>query len=118
MTSCGTCKHYTTGLLDNGSACARPLGVCIPWSGPGPSHGAVRDSKRRWEDHAEYLAGLTEVLLRQIPERLIVMGDFNQVVGPGARAPAELSSALCATLPPGMTIATSSLGFRPHCAER
>ncbi len=37
------------------------------------------------------------------------MGDFNQVVGAGGRAPAEVRSALGRAFTPGLTIATSSL---------
>ena len=70
------------------------------------------DRKPRWEDHGQYLAGLTDVLGRGAPERLIVMGDFIQVVGPGGHAPTELRSALLGAFPPGMTIATCSLAFQ------
>ena len=67
----------------------------------------------RWEDHARYLAGLTTVLeQRSTAERLIVMGDFNQIVGPGNRAPAELQSALGDAFPPSVAIATSLLAFQ------
>ena len=66
----------------------------------------------RWEDHAQYLAGLTEVLAQRSTERLIVMGDFNQIVGPGNRAPAELQSALGDAFPPSVAIATSLLAFQ------
>ncbi len=43
----------------------------------------------------------------------MVMGDFNQIVGPGSRAPSELQSALHQTLR-GMTITTSDLAFQGH----
>ena len=40
------------------------------------------------------------------------MGDFNQIVGSGGRAPLELRSALLEAFPPRMTIATGSLAFQ------
>ena len=88
------------------------IGVCIPWSGSRTEARRGRERKRRWEDHKEYLAGLTEVLRRGTPERLIVMGDFDQIVGEGGRAPAGLRSALLRAFPPGTTIATCSLTFQ------
>ena len=40
------------------------------------------------------------------------MGDFNQVIGSGSRAPVRLRVALCQAFPAGMTIATSAVAFR------
>ena len=65
-----------------------------------------------WQDHAQYLAGLTRVLEREEVKRLIVMGDFNQTIGQGSRAPPELRLALQKALPPNMCIATSDLVFQ------
>ena len=39
------------------------------------------------------------------------MGDFNQMVGPGSRAPLELQAALQEAFSRGMRIATSDLDF-------
>ena len=64
-----------------------------------------------WEDHERYLAGLSEVLERTSPKRLIVTGDFNQQVGQPGYAPAAARDALRAAIPPHLTIATSALGF-------
>ena len=43
--------------------------------------------------------------------RLIVMGDFNQIVGEGCRAPRELHSKLQEAFPSSMSIATAGLAF-------
>ena len=45
-------------------------------------------------------------------ERLIVMGDFNQVIGPGARVPGNLRTKLMEAFPPGMTIVTADIAFQ------
>ena len=87
------------------------IGVCIPWSGSRTEAGRGQARRARWEDHARYLDGLARILGRGIPERRIVMGDFNQVIGSGSRAPARLRSALSQAYPAGMAIATSSLAF-------
>ena len=65
----------------------------------------------QWKDHEQYLAGLAEVLERGSAKRLIVMGDFNQIIVPGSRARPELRLALQGAFPPSMTIATSGLAF-------
>ncbi len=87
------------------------VGVCIPWFGSRTE--ARRGSARRgrWEDHAQYLDGLRPVLEQLPRERVIVIGDFNQTIGPSSRAPAELRRALYAALPPGMRIITSDLAL-------
>ena len=59
-----------------------------------------------------YLVGLTEVLRRASAKRLIVMGDFNQTIGPGSRARLQLRLALREAFPPSMTLATSELAFQ------
>ena len=86
------------------------VGVCIPWYGSRTEPGRGQERKARWEDHEQYLAGLAEVLARIPKERLIVAGDFNQIVGLGSRAPRRLRSALLGALE-GMTIATSDVVF-------
>ena len=70
------------------------------------------ERKMQWEDHEQYLAGLTEVLARTSAKRLMVMGDFNQVVGPDSRARPELQLSLQRAFPPGVTIASSALVFQ------
>ena len=66
----------------------------------------------RWQDHEQYLAGLTEILRRATAKRLIVMGDFNQAIGTSSRARPELQVALKNAFPARMEIATSALAFQ------
>ena len=103
--------RFVSGVTQTSLGHVTVVGVCIPWSRSRSE--ARRGSERRdpWEDHAQYLAGPADVLGRAPTERLIVMGDFNQIVGPGSRAPLELRSARQQTFPPGMRIATSDLAF-------
>ena len=103
--------RFVSGVTQTSLGHVTVVGVCIPWFRSRSE--ARRGSERRdpWEDHAQYLAGLADVLGRAPTERLIVMGDFNQIVGPGSRAPLELRSALQQAFPPGMRIATSDLAF-------
>ncbi len=70
------------------------VGVCIPWFGSRTEARRKLERRKRWEDHEQYIVGLTEILERFSEERLIVMGDFNQIIGPGSRARHELRMAL------------------------
>ena len=76
------------------------VGVCIPWFGSRTEARRGDARKKPWEDHERYLDGLCQVLARVPRERVIVIGDFNQVIGPASRAPAGLRRALRAALPP------------------
>ena len=104
--------RFVSGVTQTSLGPVTVIGVCIPWFGSRTEKRRGPERKQRWEDHEQYLAGLTEILGRGTAERLIVMGDFNQVVGPGGHAPTELRSALLGAFPPGVTIATSALAFR------
>jgi len=68
----------------------------------------------QWEDHERYLVDLTEILARVPAKRLIVMGDFNQIIGAGSRASPELQLSLQRAFSPKMTILTSTLTFQGH----
>ncbi len=72
----------------------------------------MAERRLRWQDHEEYLVGLTEVLERVEAKRLIVMGDFNQIIGQGSRARLELQLALQRAFPPNMRIVTPDLVFQ------
>ena len=87
------------------------MGVCIPWFGSRTEAHRGANRKNRWEDHEEYLAGLTEVLKSLPSERLVVMGDFNQASGPSSRAPEGLQRVLQEAFPPSIRIATSEVEF-------
>ena len=104
--------RFVSGVTRTALGPVAVIGVCIPWSGSRTEARRGHARRRRWKDHAQYLEGLETVLGRGATERRIVMGDFNQVIGSGSRAPAELQSALCQAFPAGMTIATSSVAFR------
>ena len=86
--------RFVSGVTQTSVGQVAVIGICIPWfdSRTRASRGAER--RRRWEDHEQYLAGLTEVLKRVDAKRLIVMGDFNQAIGQGSRAPQALRLAL------------------------
>lgn len=103
--------RFISGVTQTSEGKVRVIGVCIPWSGSRTERRREQERKMRWEDHAQYLAGLTEFLRRGPSERLLVMGDFNQVIGPGSRAPAQLRSGLHEAFR-RMTIATSDLAFQ------
>ena len=87
------------------------IGVCIPWFGSRTEAKRKSERKMPWEDHERYLASLSEVLRLDPAKRLILMGDFNQIIGPDSRARPELRLALQGAFPPSMTIATSGLAF-------
>ena len=101
--------RFVSGVTRTSLGEVTVVGVCIPWSG---SRTEARRAQpmRRWQDHDQYLEGLTKVLGRVSAQRLIVMGDFNQIIGPGSRAGRERQAALLAAFPASMTIATSAVG--------
>ena len=102
-------RRFVSGVTRTSLGEVTVVGVCIPWfrSGTGAQLAVPR---RNWQDHDQYLEGLTKVLGRMSAQRLIVMGDFNQIIGPGSRAGRERQAALLAAFPASMTIATSAVG--------
>ena len=105
--------RFISGVTQTSLGKVRVVGVCIPWFGSRTEPRRGQERKLQWEDHAQYLAGLNEVLRQSSSERLIVMGDFNQIVGPGGRAPAGLQLALHEAFQ-GMIVATSDLALQGH----
>ena len=102
--------RFVAGVTDTSIGQVTVIGVCIPWSGS-----RVRDSedgRKVWEDHRQYLSGFASVLSRARPDRLIVMGDFNQRISHRGHAPVDLRMALGRAIPDGMTIATSTFGHQ------
>ena len=103
--------RFVSGVTKTSLGTVAVMGVCIPWFGSRAEARRKLERKKRWEDHEQYLVGLTKVLERGPTNRLIVMGDFNQIIGPGSRAHPELQLALQRAFPPSMTIVTSALAF-------
>lgn len=106
--------RFVSGVTETSLGEVTIVGICIPY---GMSR--VRDSEVKrapWQDHEEYLdtlkGVLDEIYGRASRERMIVMGDFNQKMGPGSRAPLRLRSMLKSVFPPGMSIVTEELEFR------
>ncbi len=87
------------------------MGICIPWFGSRTEARRGADRGDRWQDHQQYLAALTDILAKQPASPAIVMGDFNQVIGQGARAPVHLREALKDAFSPTMRIATAGISF-------
>ena len=104
--------RFVSGVTRTSAGEITVIGVCISWSGSRTEARRESERKKRWEDHEQYLVGLTEVLKRASAKRLIVVGDFNQAIGSGSRAPQKLRSALREAFPPDMTIVTSVLAFQ------
>ncbi len=104
--------RFVSGVTQTAVGEVTVIGVCIPWFGSRTEARRKLERKLQWEDHEQYLAGLAEVLKQGSEKRLIVMGDFNQISGPGSRPRQELRLALQAAFPPRITIATSALSFQ------
>ena len=105
--------RFAGGVTQTSIGTVTIVGVCIPWFGSRTEAGRKAGRKKQWEDHRQYLAGLTEVLARASAKHLIVMGDFNQTIGPDSRAPSGLQLALRRAFPSNsMTVATASLAFQ------
>ena len=104
--------RLVSGVTQTSAGEVTVIGVCIPWSGSRTEARRGAECRRRWQDHEQYLVGLTEVLERVDARRLIVMGDFNQVIGQGSRARRELRLALEEAFAPNLRIATADLVFQ------
>ena len=102
--------RFVSGVTKTSLGKVTVVGVCIPWFGSRTEPGRGQERKMRWEDHEQYVAGLSALLRQHPSDALIIIGDFNQVIGPGSRAPSRLQSALREALQ-GTTIATSELAF-------
>lgn len=103
--------RFVSGVTRTRLGAITAIGICIPWFGSRTEAWRGNARKKPWEDHESYLNGLPLVLERLPHERLIVIGDFNQIIGPASRAPAKLRHALQEAFPPGMRIVTSDLAF-------
>ena len=103
--------RFVSGVTGTSMGDVRVVGVCIPWFGSRSEARRGLDRRERWEDHEQYLESLAEFLRGVSAQGLIVMGDFNQVIGAGSRAPERLQKALRETFPPGMRIATAEVEF-------
>lgn len=103
--------RFVSGITQTSIGEVMVMGICIPWFGSRTEARRGADRRERWQDHQQYLAALTEVLARQALRPTIVMGDFNQAIGQGARAPVYLREALKKAFSPTMTIATADITF-------
>ena len=102
--------RFVSGVTQTSLGEVTVIGVCIPWADSRVRGTEVK--RKKWEDHRQYLDGLSEVLVRTPPERLIVVGDFNQRMQQGKTAPADVRMALQAAIVSRMNIVTSGLGYR------
>lgn len=103
--------RFVSGVTRTSLGNVTVIGVCIPWA-MSRVRGSSTEKRKVWEDHREYLCGLAKVL-SQIPmHRLILMGDFNQRLVGRSSVPSDIRSALREAVPPGMNIATSTLGYQ------
>ena len=104
--------RFVAGITRTSLGNVTVMGVCIPWFGSRTEARRKSERRKRWEDHEQYLVGLTKILVRESGKSLIVMGDFNQIIGPSSRASHELQLLLEEAFSPNMSIATSELDFQ------
>ena len=102
--------RFIAGVTETSAGPVRAIGVCIPWS-----HSRTErfgGDRQAWQDHDDYLGGLTSLLARTVNRRTIILGDFNQPIAQHSNVPADLRAKLLCAVPPRMTIATTGLGHR------
>ena len=104
--------RFVSGVTQTPVGEVTVVGICIPWFGSRAESRRGPEKKIQWEDHAQYLDCLSELLKGMHDRPLIIVGDFNQRIGQESSAPRKLRSALQSVLPEDMVIATSALGFR------
>ncbi len=103
--------RFVSGITETSIGEVMVMGICIPWFGSRTEARRGADRRGRWEDHQQCLAALTEILARQPLRPTIVLGDFNQVIGQGARAPVYLREALKGAFSHSMAIVTADISF-------
>lgn len=103
--------RFVSGSTKTSQGEVTVIGICIPWFGSRTEARRGAERRRPWQDHEQFLVGLSEILEREEKKRLIVIGDFNQTLGQGSRAPADLGRALQDAFSPSMRIATAGLSF-------
>ena len=108
--------RFVSGVTQTSSGEVTVVGICIPWSASRTEARRGSERKKRWEDHEQYLDGLAEILVQRTATHLIVVGDFNQIIGAGSHAPSRLRLALGKAFPPSMEIVTSALTFNERKA--
>lgn len=104
--------RFVSGTTITSVGTVRVVGVGIPWFGSRTEARRGANRKDRWEDHEKYLVWIAEALKSLPSERLIVMGDFNQVIGPGSRAPERLRRLLQEAFPPSIRIVSSQVEYQ------
>ena len=110
--------RFVSGTTSSSLGELTVVGVCIPWPGSRTEKRRGPERREGWEDHEQYLkylgSILQDMLMRARGNRLIVMGDFNQVMGPGRglHAPDRLRAMLDSVFPSAMKVVTSELEFQ------
>lgn len=102
--------RFISGVTQTSIGKATFVGVCIPWADARVKGARVK--RKRWEDHRQYLDGLSEVLDKAPTKRLIVVGDFNQQIPRGRYTPTDVHEALLSVVASRLTIATAGVGFQ------
>ena len=101
--------RFVSGVTQTDVGHVTVIGVCIPYS---RSRVGPRWNRKMWQDHEEYLDGLSTLLKRAPKSRVVVVGDFNQRIGQRSSTPLRLRTALQSALGPSLSIVTAGLGFQ------
>lgn len=104
--------RFISGITETSIGDVMVMGICIPWFGSRTEARRGGERRERWEDHEQYLVALSEILARQSSAPVIVLGDFNQVIGQGARAPVHLRETLNTAFSPRLKIVTAEVTFK------
>ena len=99
--------RFISGATETSAGVVKVIGVCIPYGMANVLFGTK--ASRPWQDHEQYLNGLSELLTVPPPTPTIVLGDFNQSLAGRSSVPRHLREKLRCTLPSNMTIATAQL---------
>lgn len=96
--------RFVSGVTDTSFGPVRCVGICIPWSHAHVTTG--RKDAKAWEEHLRYLEGLARYLREVDARKLIILGDFNQMI-PRARAPKRVYERLMVAIPSGTEVLSS-----------
>lgn len=98
-------NRFVSGQTETALGPVRFMGVCIPYRFAAVRHGSPK--RAPWEVHLEYLSAL-DAALPPRPQRLVVLGDFNQRV-PRKHQPARSFDALNQALFSRLALATAGV---------
>ena len=108
--------RFVSGVTRTSVGTLTLIGVCIPWANARVNTASIShkewQGRKRWDDHREYLKGLSKVLTGAPETRLIMLGDFNQQLPRGRYTPKDVHEQLMCVVASRLTFASGGIVLR------